>query len=374
MLTVARCKSLRIEIRLLFAFMVHRLVGLRRGLVRDMMKGIAQLVAVVLGFVAIEAASQGLPQRPINLMAAETFLKLQQRDFTALERLAESLRQKNVPLEDGQPMLAAFYAGVSKCEHSPCGDERLSAEDWVAHGRLLDDWIRAFPKSTTARLAKAVYTKEYAWYARGGGYANTVPMAQWKIFNDRIQQAHSMLRALGSEAENDPHWYATVLSIALVQSWPKSEFEKIFLAGTRKFPYYLPIYFTKGEFVSAKWGGSQADFDQFVEETVQSTRNALGETMYTRLHWSSWSRDMFRTGRTDWHRMKNGFMRMTRDYPHPWNVNNFAKFACMARDVSTLAEQLAKIGDPVILDVWGNAKFFAACKEFSATATRFRAD
>lgn len=315
-----------------------------------------------------QSASEEIVQRPINRMAADTFLELQRRNFNALERTAESLREKNIPLEDGQPALAGFYAGVSKCVQSRCGDEHQSEGEWAAHARLLDEWIRDFPTSPTARLAKATFTKEYAWYVRGLGVAGTVSEPRWSKFNERIQQARFLLESMGSEAENDPHWYATMLSIALVQGWPKDEFEKIFLAGTKKFPYYMPLYFSKGSFVSPRWGGSQADFNLFVEDSVRSTRNTIGEAMYARLHWSSWSGDMFRTGKTDWRRMKDGFSRITKDYPHPWNINNFAKFACMAGDASTLAEQLAKIRTTPMPEAWGDGDFLADCRVFSAKA------
>lgn len=315
-----------------------------------------------------QPASEDTAQRPINRMAADTFVELQRRNFNALERTAESLREKNVPLKDGQPALAGFYAGVSKCVQSRCGDERQSEAEWAAHARLLDEWIQAFPTSPTARLAKATFTKEYAWYVRGLGVASTVSESRWPKFNERIQQARSLLEAIGSEAENDPHWYATMLSIALVQGWPKDEFEKIYREGIKKFPYYTPLYFSKGSFVSPRWGGSQEDFNLFVEDSVRSTRNTMGETMYTRLHWSSWSGDMFRTGKTDWRRMKNGFSQITKDYPHPWNINNFAKFACMAGDAPVLAEQLAKINTTPMMEAWDDSDFLAACREFSAKA------
>src|SRR5205823_9674470 len=126
------------------------------------------------------------------------------------------------------------YAGVAKCVQMQCGDEKLPLEDWVRHKRLLDDWIKQFPNSLTAKLARAVYAKEYAWYARGTGYASTVPPEAWTHFRERIEEARLLLEDIKVDAASDPEWYAAMLSIALTQSWPATEFDALFREGSKK--------------------------------------------------------------------------------------------------------------------------------------------
>ncbi|MES2316671.1 MAG: hypothetical protein V4631_04185 [Pseudomonadota bacterium] len=74
--------------------------------------------------------------------------------------------------------------------------------------------------------------------------------------------------------------------------------------------------------------------------------------MYARLHWSGQSVDMFADGQTDWPRMKAGFMVLMKDYPDSWNRNNYAKFACRAKDWATTDEQIKLIGPNVIQAAW----------------------
>jgi hypothetical protein len=36
---------------------------------------------------------------------------------------------------------------------------------------------------------------------------------------------------------------------------------------------------------------------------------------------------------------------MIDDFPDPWNINNYARFACMARDWATVEQLAGRIGD-----------------------------
>lgn len=91
--------------------------------------------------------------------------------------------------------------------------------------------------------------------------------------------------------------------------------------------------------------------------------------MYARLNWAEYHPQMFENGQADWERMKAGFMRITRDYPDPWNFNNFAKYACMAEGVSTLKMTLEKVGNSPIEDAWRGKNLFAYCKSLASKGT-----
>ena len=67
-------------------------------------------------------------------------------------------------------------------------------------------------------------------------------------------------------------------------------------------------------------------------------------------------------GTANWPRMKSGFEHIVKDHPDPWNLNNFAKFACMARDRDTLRGLMARI-QPAVLAAWGNMGFYQSCVE-----------
>lgn len=311
------------------------------------------------------AAARYEDPRPINNFAAKTAQMLRAGDFQGLETMAANLRAKLPLLSDGQPALSGFYAGVSKCVEMRCGDERMAPEDWKAHEKLLARWRSKFPKSITAMTATAMYWKEYGWFARGLGYANTVNQDQWASFESRVEKAHSLFEAIRARTDKDAVWYDGMLSIAKAQGWPDTAFEAIYQEGVGRFPGYLPLYFQKAAQLSPRWGGSQSAFSRYVDSVVKGTSKNMGETMYARLNWSSWSPEMFTDGQADWSRMKRGFERLTQDYPDRWNINAYAKFSCLAGDVQTLKQQLAKIVKEPILDLWGSMDFYSQCVVFS---------
>ena len=78
---------------------------------------------------------------------------------------------------------------------------------------------------------------------------------------------------------------------------------------------------------------------------------------------------MFDNGQADWSRMKAGFERMIKDYPDPWNINNYAKFACLAEDWKTVSFLNKQIEQKPLLDAWSRSqKYYDYCIAFANMA------
>ena len=63
---------------------------------------------------------------------------------------------------------------------------------------------------------------------------------------------------------------------------------------------------------------------------------------------------MFKTGQADWSQMKQGFERIVEENPHSWNMNNYAKFACLADDMDTFQSLTESLGE-VNLEAFGGS-------------------
>jgi len=77
---------------------------------------------------------------------------------------------------------------------------------------------------------------------------------------------------------------------------------------------------------------------------------------------------MFVNGQADWSRMQAGFERMVADNPDDsWNLNNYAKFACLARDRKTLSSILTRIGLQKDTSAWEGVApdFYEVCSAFA---------
>lgn len=310
---------------------------------------------------SVSGAAESDIERPFEKNAWHYNQMLLSRQFSELERIAEEARRTNSTISDGQPRLATVYGGVAGCVSSACRN-RFTEEQWQQRRRLLLEWRRLMPRSITAEIAAASMSLEHAWAVRGGGFANSVGKNAWPVFRERVEIARIQLEEVSAPARQDAGWYAAMLQVAKAQGWPSKHFSSLYMEGRRRHPSYISLYLTASSYFSPRWYGSLGHFQVMVEEAVTATRAQLGETLYARLNWNVWSNDMFQTGQVDWIRMKAGFERLIADYPDPWNINHYAKFACLAGDARTVLDLTKKIGArPIESAWWGSTQYYDQC-------------
>ena len=296
--------------------------------------------------------------RPMQRAADEYEALLMGRGYSDLEKASLEAHSSLSVIRDGQPRLAAIYTGTAGCV---CGGQQTE-QRWNLRGERLREWGKNYPKSATAKVALATYPLRYAWFVRGGGYANTVSPDAWKQFYRYLDDALDALSGLEPGAKNDPGWFDAMLELATSQQWPRHQFEALYERAQRQHPDYLPIYFTAAGYYAPRWHGSIADLQRFIDRATEATRPKLGETLYARLMWSE-SRSFEKTG-VDWQRMKAGFERIMKDYPDPWNLNNYARFACSNVDWATVLALAERIGDTPVAMAWnGDARQYYSCTE-----------
>lgn len=320
-------------------------------------------------------AQPGHP-RPFQRASERYLALLMQRQFAALDNAATRARAHDTKISDGQPELSTIYGGTAGCRTLGCRSMRTD-ELWQQRRQRLEEWRKANPASPTARLAHAMFPLQYAWFARGGGYAHSVRKDAWAIFAERVEEARKALEGLDAEAKSDPAWYAAMLDVGLAQGWSPNRIDRLYRQGIARHPYYIPIYFAASAYYAPRWYGSVGALRKFVEEATAITAEQLGETLYARLNWSLWTEKMFVDGQADWTRMKAGFERIVRDHPDPWNVNSYAKFACLATDMATVSRLASVIGNNAIAMVWyGDVSYYNDCvsrAELARNPVRFPA-
>jgi hypothetical protein len=314
---------------------------------------------------AVPTGAQFNHPRPMQRAQDEYFALLLKRDFAGLERIADEARRKDSRIADGQPVLAALYEATAGCA---CNN-RLTDELWQLRRSRLDEWRRQIPESQTARVASAAFPVYYAWLARGNNYGSSVSADAWQLFNGRMQTGRIALEELDPAAKDDQGWYAAMMSVALAQHWPAERFDALYEKAARRHPGYLPIHFAAGNYYAPQWYGSQKSYSNFIERAAKLAGPQLGAELYTRMNWSQASDGMFQDGSVDWNRMKSGFQQLIRDYADPWNLNNYARFACMARDWATMKALATKIGDaPVTLAWYNDNRMYFQCRNFAQSA------
>jgi hypothetical protein len=64
--------------------------------------------------------------------------------------------------------------------------------------------------------------------------------------------------------------------------------------------------------------------------------------------------------------MERGIDDVIARYPDAWNLNNFAKFACLALDRAKTKELLGRIGDSIVPQAWSSKSQLEQCARWSS--------
>jgi hypothetical protein len=168
---------------------------------------------------------------------------------------------------------------------------------------------------------------------------------------------------------SDPRWNNMIVEIANLQEISPTEYAALVIVALDRHPDYYPTYFEIMTHYEPKWGGSAAAIEKFARESVARSRANEGEGMYARIYWyaaqSLYDNDLFRSSSVDWLEMKKGIDDVLKAFPDQWNINNFAKFACIAKDKEKTRELIGQMSSDTILDAWGDYAIFENCKTWA---------
>jgi hypothetical protein len=264
-------------------------------------------------------------------------------------------------------MSSVFYAGIrAGLFASVPEDAQARRWEWLEEQTLR--WAREEPDSPLPRLMHAEVLYAHAWEIRGTRYVKDTPQHVWKPFHAMLSRTLKYLDEERAIAARAPEYYS--LSLRAMRGSedggdPLARFDQ----GQRAFPGYYQMYFEMLETLLPKWGGSVEHMDAFAEAAVDATRKTEGESMYARIYWVAaqgpYRFNLFDATSVRWGRMKQGFEDVMKRYPDQWNLQNYARFACDAQDRDKLAELLAKVQMPPMMEAWSNPQLFEKCSQMA---------
>ncbi|MDQ1811908.1 DUF4034 domain-containing protein [Massilia sp. CCM 9210] len=299
--------------------------------------------------------------RPTNVVVDEVQAIFEKKDYKKLDALYASYLEEKSMTADSISTLQAFFEGIEQ-SFDTCGSAPVTEDTARAQEASLRAWRKASPRSPAPKLALAFFTAKHAWFARGTGYGGTVSPAQWQLFKRRMASARAQLDALAPTNKTNPAWYAAMLNVGLAQGETAQKFDALYEKGVALAPYYMDLHYEAARYHSERWHGSREEFNDVVERAVQLTEERLGQTMYTRMHWThSQSRNMFMSGDVHWPRMKTGFEDILTTFDEKRTRNYLGTFACIAEDASYLKKQLDVLGAGVDPAFWGSKRNYAYC-------------
>ncbi|HEY5894036.1 MAG TPA: hypothetical protein VIT91_12465 [Chthoniobacterales bacterium] len=270
-------------------------------------------------------------------------------DYERLDATAADFRKTNARFKSGVWKLERFYDGLSLSSDA-------SEAEWAELFRQFDEWKMQSPQSVTCRVALAAAWTDYAWKARGGGWANSVTDEGWRLFAERLEKAKTILDEAKTLPEKCPHWFAAMQTVALGESWSPEKYDALFQEATAFEPSYYYFYFNKAYYLLPKWHGSPGDWERFAEISASKTATSdKGMELYTRIAWacSGHYSNLFKESAVDWAKMKQGFLDIEKQFPDStWNLVNFCCFAADSGDQETVVRLLKRIDDSSDVRKW----------------------
>lgn len=257
--------------------------------------------------------------------------------YQVFEDWCSSYTQGKTKQLDGRWVIDLYLAGFE--DYFTLETSKINS--WDDDHQKVRKWRSMYPQSACAPIVEAGFWITYAWYARGGGYANSVTPEGWQLFIERLNKADNILEESKSLASVNPVWYTAKIYTGLGLQKPKGDMISTLMSGLAVFPDYFQSSFVMTLHLLPKWGGSWREIDAFVRAVVDTTEKTQKKMIYARLYWyvsqmGGSSAKFFDETLVDWHLMKNGFDDLIAFYPKSaWNLNNYASFACRANDKET---------------------------------------
>jgi hypothetical protein len=236
------------------------------------------------------------------------------------------------------------------------------------------DWRRAVHGSPMADLAEALLISEWAWIARGNGFADSISNQNLALYTYRTQMASAALDDLKAGAADNPLWYTLSLDVGLDLSKDKEALRALFDAGETKAPGYRPLYRSMLRALMPRWGGSYEEVDKFINQIYARTAPARGFERYAELY-SMYDRlegddlDLFADTPAFWSGMRSGYTALLKRYPRSDAVlNRFAYFACRAGDGDNYKRLRGEMGKRLSSSSWTSKYTVEFCDKTLAVA------
>jgi Domain of unknown function (DUF4034) len=202
---------------------------------------------------------------------------LKEEKFAELDCLADHARSGRERLPGGLWKIQLLYQGLRQPVSLPM---HATQEDWTYLLQRLQKWVKACPKSITARVALALAYVDYASDARGSGYANTVTETGWKLFGERTAEAKRILEEASKLPTKCPEWYVAMQMVSINEGWSVTEARALFEEASKFEPEYYIYARDLAMYLLPKWSGEAGDTEKFVQEVADRIGGDKGDILY----------------------------------------------------------------------------------------------
>jgi uncharacterized protein DUF4034 len=289
-----------------------------------------------------------------------------QHDYASLEKEIAAARATKARLQGGIWKVDMFYDAVGHAIPAP---PNFATVDWDAHLAEVKKWIAAYPESAAAHITLADTYTNYAWEARGNGYADTVSNSGWKNFEQRIQFAEAALLEAAKLKEKCPYWYEAMQSVALAQGWDREQAKALFDEATAFEPTDYHYYRQYANYLTPKWYGDEGETQKFAEESAKRLAEPESSIVYFEIEsmLACPCDEASNTMDTDsWPKIKQGYQTIEKLYGRSrLKTNRFAYMSVVANDKDSARTAFDQIGDDWYYKYWIDPRYFQKAKDWA---------
>ena len=272
-------------------------------------------------------------------------------NYDELDELAGTFRSSKECYANGVWKLNDIYGGLVP-------SDKASEVDWQNRIAGLQDWVDAKPNSITARVSLANVLVNFAWKARGSGWANTVSEEGWQSFGNRLHQAMKVLNAAENLKTQCPYSWAVKMRAALGLQMDKDQFNDIFHQAVSCYSDYEPSYLQRAVYLMPRWYGGDGELEADLEKSANQIGGDDGDMLYAQVVWGLHARasspNVIEENHFSWPRVDKGFAVIEKRFPDSLAAKSErAYLAAYANDTRKTREYLAQTQGKADLVVWG---------------------
>jgi hypothetical protein len=288
---------------------------------------------------------------------------LKREKFAEIDCLADSARGTKARFSGGRWKLRNIYIGLESPRPG-----YPTQEDWRLHFEFVRRWAERNPRSITARIALAESYENYAWYARGEGFADSVSDSGWKLLREREAKAMEILNKAAVLRTKCPEWFLAMQRAGRGLGWDLPTVTDAFERAARFEPDYQNYYSFYAVDLLPKWSGQEGDAARFAEQSANKVGGDDGDILYFQIATNVICACQEKDGTYfSWPRLQKGFAATEKKYgPSLLNVNYFAMMAVNFQDWVAAEPAFQRIGDDWVKDVWITEQWFTSNRDGAA--------
>lgn len=286
-------------------------------------------------------------------------------NITQLSTLSQTYCEKSSRTLGGRWKLRFYFTGISKAFNQ----SNKSPKYWNSLEDKILNWVNKEPNNPTFHIIYTEFLIRKAWMYRGTSYARAVTKENWKLFHQTIKQAKQYHLKHKKIASQNPHWYFSMITIALAESLNKKDFLDLLDESLSRYPNYYPIYESALYYMSPYWNNFNAnEIENIAQSILKYTKDKDGA--YSRFYWMAkdviYKNNLFSKSKIDRKIMKSSIQQLIKSYPTQYNINSFAYISCLDNDIQNTHDLIEQIQGSPNLKIWKTKNNFDRCNSLSS--------